>query len=60
MRIKRIERGLKLVSFECDSCGKEVELEELWSLEEEGKAYRIHVCIDCLKGILLEEEGEKS
>lgn len=59
MRIQRIERGLKLVSFECDSCGKEVELEELWSLEEEGKTYRIHVCIDCLKGILL-EEGEKS
>jgi len=56
MRIEKIERGLKLVSFECDLCGKEVELEELWSVKEEGKAYRIHVCIDCLKGILLEEE----
>ena len=58
MKIKRIERGLRL--FECDSCGKEVEVENIWSLEVEGKAYRIHVCIDCLKGILLEEEGEKS
>ena len=55
MGIKKIEKGLKLSSYECDSCGKEVELEGIWSLEEEGKVYRIHVCIDCLQEILLEE-----
>ena len=60
MKIKRIERGLKLSSFECDLCAKEVEVEEVWSLEVEGKAYRTHVCMECLRKILLEEEGEKS
>jgi len=59
MKIKRIERGLKLSSFECDVCAKEVEVKEVWSLEVEGESYRIHVCVDCLREILLEEEGEE-
>ena len=48
MKIKKIERGLRLSSFECDFCDKEVEVEEIWSLELEGKAYKIHICSDCL------------
>ncbi len=52
MKIKRIEKGLKLDSFECDSCSKEVDVNELWSVEMEEKAYRIHVCSECLKKIL--------
>ncbi len=52
MQVKRIEKGLKLNSFECDSCSKEVDVNEIWSVEEEGKAYRIHVCLECLKKIL--------
>ena len=52
MKLQRIERGLRLTSFECDLCGKEIEVEDIWSLEVEGKAYRIHVCSDCLvKGV---------
>jgi len=57
MKIKTIERGLILSSFECDLCDKEVELEELWSVKVEGRAYRIHICSDCL---VKEVEKEKS
>lgn len=56
MEIKKIERGLKLSSFECDLCAKEVELEEVWSLEIEGQAYRTHVCVECFCRMLLEEK----
>ena len=48
----RTEKGLKLNSFECDSCSMEVELDELWSVEMEGKVYRIHVCQECLRKML--------
>ncbi len=56
MKIKSIEKGLKLSSFECDLCDKEVELEDVWSLELEGKTYRIHVCSDCLVWLVEKEK----
>jgi len=64
MRIKGIERGLRLSSYECDFCGIEIELDEIWSLEveaeeTEGVTYRSHACVKCLRRILLEEEELK-
>lgn len=64
MRIKGIERGLRLSSFECEFCGIEVDVDEIWSLEVESEevervTYRSHACVKCLRRILLEEEELK-
>ena len=46
MKIKRIERGLKLSTFECELCNKEVKVEDIWTVE--GEEYRIYICSNCL------------
>ena len=58
MRIQRIERGLKLLTFDCDLCDKEVDVKEIWSVQFEGGIYRTHTCQDCLRNMLLEKEVE--
>ena len=58
MRIERIERGLKLSTFECDLCDKEVDVTEIWSVEFEGGMYKTHTCQNCLRNMLLEKEVE--
>ena len=58
MRIKGIERGLRLSYFDCDLCTKEVDVEEIWSVEFGEEIYRIHVCLECLRKMLSEKEVE--
>ena len=58
MRIEKIERGLKLLTFECNLCDKEVDVKDIWSVEFEGGIYRTHVCQECLRKMLLEKEVE--
>jgi hypothetical protein len=56
MRIQRIERGLRLLTFNCKDCGTEVDVEDIWSVEFGEGLYRTHVCQDCLRQMLLEKE----
>ena len=58
MRIKGIERGLRLSFFDCELCAKEVDVEEIWSVVFGDEIYRIHVCQECLRKMLLEKEVE--
>ena len=58
MRIQSIERGLRLVTFECNLCDKVVDIEDIWSVDFEEGIYRIHVCQECLRKMLLEKEVE--
>ena len=58
MRIEKVERGLRLLTFDCDLCDKEIDVEEIWSVEFEGGIYRTHVCQECLRKMLLEKEVE--
>ena len=63
MRIQRIERGLRLLTFNCNVCGTEVNVKDIWSVEfGEGTfcifLHRTHVCQECLRKMLLEKEVE--
>jgi len=58
MRIQRIERGLRLLTFNCNVCGTEVDVEDIWSVDFGEGVYRTHVCLDCLRKMLLEKEVE--
>ena len=58
MKIQRIERGLRLLTFNCNVCGTEVDVEDIFSVTFGEEIYRTHVCQDCLRKMLLEKEVE--